>query len=96
MQDWIEQFRTLRPTCDIATAARLLGIGRTTAFALIKDGQFPVEVIRMGRVRRVRTGDLLAYLHIVLPPAGSSVGASGPATAGLPGASRVAGEGWAA
>jgi len=61
---WAQQIRDLGPTCDIATAARILGFGRTTAFELMRQGAFPVEVLSFGRVRRVRTADLLAYLHI--------------------------------
>ena len=32
---------------------------------------FPVEVLSFGRVRRVRTADLLSYLHIPLGPSTS-------------------------
>ncbi|NLT54606.1 MAG: helix-turn-helix domain-containing protein [Actinomycetales bacterium] len=63
---WAPQIRRLGPTCDIVTAARILGFGRTTAFELMRQGAFPVEVLAFGRVRRVRTADLLAYLHIPL------------------------------
>ena len=59
--------RGLGLTCDITTAARILGIGRTTAFDLLRRGSFPVEVIALGRVRRVRTADLLAYLRVPAP-----------------------------
>lgn len=61
---WNQTIRGLGPTCSITTAARILGFGRTTAFELLRQGTFPVEVLAFGRVRRVRTADLLAYLHI--------------------------------
>ena len=63
---WSERILALGPTVDIATAAKILGFGRTTAFELMRQGTFPVEVLAFGRVRRVRTADLLAYLHIPL------------------------------
>lgn len=41
---------------DLPTAARLLGVGRTSAYALIRTGQSPTPVIR------VPTAPLLALL----------------------------------
>jgi len=40
---WGEQLRGLGP---ITTAARILGIGRTTAFDLLRRASFPVVVNR--------------------------------------------------
>jgi predicted DNA-binding transcriptional regulator AlpA len=50
------------PTVDVSTAARALGIGRTAAYDIIKRGQFPARVIRVGRSVRVVTADLIALL----------------------------------
>lgn len=58
----IEEIHTLGVTCDIRTAAHVLGIGRTTAFELLRAKKFPVRVLQMGRVRRVPVGELLAYV----------------------------------
>ena len=41
--------RALGTTTDIVTAAAVLGIGRTTAYQLARDGEFPVPVTRVGR-----------------------------------------------
>ncbi|MBO0917505.1 helix-turn-helix domain-containing protein [Streptomyces laculatispora] len=49
---------------DIETAARAFGLGRTTAYALAKSGDFPCQVIRAGRAYRAITADLLRVLHI--------------------------------
>ncbi|WP_273944690.1 helix-turn-helix domain-containing protein [Kutzneria chonburiensis] len=46
------------------TAARALGLGRTTAYALARDGAFPCRVMRVGAVYRVPTADLLAVLGL--------------------------------
>lgn len=52
------------PTLDVETAGRLFGIGRTTAYALARAGEFPCELIRVGRAYRVVTADLLRVLNI--------------------------------
>lgn len=56
--------RTLPPTLDIVTAARLLGIGRTTAYQLARNGQFPVPLLRIGGGYRVPTAPLLTLLGL--------------------------------
>lgn len=69
-----EQFRapairdasSLPPTLSIVEAGEWLGIGRTTAYQLARDGAFPVRTIRVGYQRRVITAELLAMLGIPL------------------------------
>ena len=55
---------SLPPTLDIVTAARWLGIGRTTAYRLAEHDEFPVPVLRIGRCYRVPTAPLIALLGI--------------------------------
>lgn len=64
---------------DIETAARAFGLGRTTAYALAKAGDFPCQVIRAGRSYRAVTADLLRVLHIA--PESSEAAAAVTATA---------------
>jgi hypothetical protein len=54
----------LPPTVDLVTASRALGIGRTKAYELAKDGEFPVKVLRLGSAYRVVTSDLHEVLGI--------------------------------
>jgi excisionase family DNA binding protein len=54
----------LLPVLDLPTAARLLGIGRTAAYQLVKSNEWPTPVIRVGRLIRVPTAPLLALLGI--------------------------------
>ncbi|MEV8609498.1 helix-turn-helix domain-containing protein [Amycolatopsis sp. NPDC051373] len=44
-----EKLATLGVTIDLMTAARMLGIGRTTAYKLARTGTFPVPAVRVGR-----------------------------------------------
>jgi hypothetical protein len=59
-----DELLTLAASTDVETAGRALGLGRTTAYALARNGQFPCAVIRAGRSYRVITADLLRILHI--------------------------------
>lgn len=43
------------------TAARLLGVGRSTVYALLASGEAPS--IKIGRSRRIRRADLEAYVN---------------------------------
>jgi hypothetical protein len=58
----IEAVRNLGTTTDIETAGAILGIGRTKAYELAKEGDFPVTVIKIGRRYVVPVVPLLAVL----------------------------------
>jgi predicted DNA-binding transcriptional regulator AlpA len=49
---------------DITTAARALGLGRSTGYELARRGEFPCRVLRVSRSYRVPTADLLRVLGI--------------------------------
>jgi hypothetical protein len=49
---------------DLLTAARALGIGRTTAYALARSGEFPCPLIRVDSTYRVPTAGLLQVLGL--------------------------------
>jgi predicted DNA-binding transcriptional regulator AlpA len=51
-------------TVDIATAARALGLGRSTGYELARRDAFPCRVLRIGSSYRVPTADLLRILGI--------------------------------
>jgi hypothetical protein len=62
----IRDAAALPPTVSIVEAGEWLGIGRTIAYELARDGAFPVRTIRVGNKRRVITAELLAMLGIPL------------------------------
>lgn len=64
----ITQLRNGPPSVSLMTAAAALGIGRTKAYDMAKRDEFPVPVIRIGDVYRVRTAELLAFLGISEAP----------------------------
>lgn len=53
---------SLPPTLSLIAAAKILGIGRTRAYILARDGVFPCPVLRFGHVYRVSTIQLLQLL----------------------------------
>jgi predicted DNA-binding transcriptional regulator AlpA len=60
----LDDLASLPPTLDLLTAAQILGIGRTAAYALVRDGRWPTPVIRAGRLIRVPTAPLLQLLGL--------------------------------
>ncbi|WP_433082389.1 helix-turn-helix transcriptional regulator [Dactylosporangium sp. CA-052675] len=64
----VDDIRALGAVTDLPTAAAVLGIGRSTAYALATSGDFPVPVLRVGRRFRVAVVHLLA----IVDPAGTS------------------------
>jgi hypothetical protein len=62
-QVWtVEAVRALGMTTDVATAAAILGFGRTKAYELAKNNQFPVQTLRIGRRYLVPVSAILRLL----------------------------------
>jgi excisionase family DNA binding protein len=59
-----EELLALPASVDLVTAAKALGIGRTTAYQLARSGDLPVPVLRLGVRYRVPTAALLQVLGI--------------------------------
>ncbi|MFM9811639.1 helix-turn-helix domain-containing protein [Streptomyces scabiei] len=59
-----EQVRDLPAMPTALQAFAALNIGETNGYALIKSGEFPIEVVKFGRAFRVRKADLLAFLGL--------------------------------
>ena len=56
---------SLPATVDLwPTAAGILGVGRSTAYALVRSEEWPTRVLRLGRLIKVPTAELLAYVGI--------------------------------
>ena len=63
MQDAQRTISDVMPVMlDVPEAARLLGVGRTLAYDLIRAGRWPTPVIRVGRLIRVPSGPILELL----------------------------------
>ena len=59
-----EDLLALPAVVDLTTAARVLGIGRTCAYELVRTGAWPTPVLRVGRLIRIPTTPLLDLLGV--------------------------------
>ena len=81
----MDSLRTLPPVLTLEEAARLLGIGRSSAYNLAKHGAFPAPVLRIGKLYRIPTAGLLHVLGasgLSPEPVDSGVSPTLPACAG--------------
>ncbi|MDR7327466.1 putative DNA-binding transcriptional regulator AlpA [Catenuloplanes niger] len=58
----IDAVRRLGATTDVETAGAIFGIGRSKAYQLAKAGEFPVQLLRIGRRYRVPVPSILELL----------------------------------
>jgi predicted DNA-binding transcriptional regulator AlpA len=54
-----EELSTLPPVVDVPTAGKILGVGRSCAYELVRSGQWPTPVLHLGRLIRIPTAPLL-------------------------------------
>jgi hypothetical protein len=63
-----EDLLALPAVVDLSTAAAVLGIGRTCAYELVRTGEWPTMVLRIGRLIRIPTAPLLDLLAVERVP----------------------------
>lgn len=51
-------------TVDVGTASSFLGIGRTSAYRLAKEGNFPLPLLKLGNSYKIKTIDLARMLGV--------------------------------
>jgi predicted DNA-binding transcriptional regulator AlpA len=64
MKDWTPPDAAKTPTVSIDEARKPFGIGRSLAYDLAARDEFPVRIIRCGKLLRVPTADLLEVLGL--------------------------------
>ena len=52
----------LPPVLDVPTAAKVLGIGRSLGYDLVRHGDWPTPVLHVGKLIRIPSAPLLALL----------------------------------
>jgi hypothetical protein len=57
-----DELAALPAVIDVPTAARVLGVGRWAAYELVRTGQWPTQVIRLGKLIKIPTAPLLALV----------------------------------
>jgi excisionase family DNA binding protein len=61
------QRAVLPAVLDVPQAAHLLGIGRTLAYELVRSGQWPTPVLRIGRLIRIPSRPLMELVSSGYP-----------------------------
>ncbi len=64
LQMTVERAQNLPPVVDVPTAAAILGIGRTAAYELIRSGEWPTPVLRLGKLIRIPSAPLLQLIQV--------------------------------
>ncbi|WNM34970.1 helix-turn-helix domain-containing protein [Streptomyces sp. Li-HN-5-11] len=59
-----DELLSLPVTVDVETAGRAFGVGRTVAYRMVRDGEFPVPVLRVGNKYRVSSAELWRALGV--------------------------------
>lgn len=59
-----EQVMGLPAMPPVKSAFAALNISEGTGYKLVREGEFPIEVIEFGRAQRVRKADLVAFLRL--------------------------------
>lgn len=60
----VREVLELPPVFSVPLSFRACGLGRSTGYELLKRGEFPIPVRRIGSRYKVRRCDLLAYLGV--------------------------------
>lgn len=64
LQMTVEKAQNIPPVVDVATAAAVLGIGRTAAYELIRLGNWPTPILRLGKLIRIPSAPLLELVGV--------------------------------
>ena len=59
-----DELRALPPVIDVQTVAAALGVGRSHLYELIRCTEFPLPVLKIGRVIRVPSAALLEFMRV--------------------------------
>ena len=63
-----EELLALPAVIDVATAAEVLGIGRSSAYALVRAGEWPTPTLRLGRLIKIPVSPLLDLVGLAASP----------------------------
>ncbi|WP_088319451.1 DNA-binding protein [Kineosporia sp. R_H_3] len=67
---------------DVCTAAKVMGLSRTAAYELIRLGEWPTPVFRLGKLIRIPTAPMLSLLGLDTSPPTPAVPAARPLASG--------------
>lgn len=62
-----DELLALPPVLDVPTAGRVLGVGRSLAYELVRTGAWPTTVLRVGKLIKIPTAPLIRLLNEPTP-----------------------------
>ncbi len=62
-----DEVRALPAVVDLPTAARVLGLGRSAAYELVRTGAWPTPVLRLGKLIKVPSAPLAELVGLAAP-----------------------------
>lgn len=80
-----EQVMSLPAMPPVKQAFAAMNISEGTGYGLIRQEQFPIEVLEFGRTKRVRKVDLVAFLGLTQTAAAEVQSAAATTSDGAPG-----------
>lgn len=57
-----DELAALPTLLDVEAAARVLGVGRSLAYELVREGKWPTPVLRVGRLIRIPSAPLVRLI----------------------------------
>jgi predicted DNA-binding transcriptional regulator AlpA len=58
-----QELQDLPALLDVAEAGRVLGIGRSLAYELVRAGEWPTKVLRVGRLIKIPSAPLVRLIE---------------------------------
>ena len=62
-----DELHALPPVLNVPTAAKVLGIGRSLGYELVRTGRWPTPVVRVGKLIKIPSAPLLRLLNETHP-----------------------------
>lgn len=59
-----DEVRALPAVVDLPTAARVLGLGRSAAYELVRTGTWPTPVLRLGKLIKIPSAPLVELVGL--------------------------------
>jgi len=66
-----EELLALPPVLDVPTAGRVLGVGRSLAYELVRTNAWPTTVLRIGKLIKIPKAPLMMLLGDIPPTGGA-------------------------
>ena len=63
-----DQLAELPPVLDVPAAAKVLDIGRSLAYELVRRGEWPTPVLHIGKLIKIPSEPLVRLLGVVTTP----------------------------